>query len=127
MKVYFLFFLTTIFSMSNQNFYNHEFSLYAPKAKNVTLVIFKNIEDSSGVEYSMKKNGNDFVINLPNIKNGTLYGFKVQNLDTLTQEFSSSIIITDPYSKALATQNHYSPVNKSIVYDKEFVEVIYMI
>ena len=120
MKVYFLFFLTTIFSMSNQNFYNYEFSLHAPKAKNVTLVIFQNVEDSSGVEYSMKKNGNDFVINLPNIKNGTFYGFKVQNLDTLTQEFPTSVIIADPYSKALATQNHYSPVNKSIVYDEEF-------
>ena len=96
------------------------FSLYAPDASQVTLVIFENIEDSLGVEYPMKKVGDEFKLELSQIANGTLYGFKVKILDSNLQQFSSETIITDPFSKALATQNHFSPVNKSILFNTPF-------
>lgn len=100
--------------------YLHKFSLHAPDAINVSLVIFDNVEDSLGKEYPMKKVGDNFIHELPQVKNGTLYGFKVKNEDSASQQFSSETIITDPFSTALATQNHHSPINKSIIYKAPF-------
>ena len=106
--------------MDDNPSFTHEFSLLAPDAINVSLVIFENAEDSLGIEYPMKKVGDNFVHELPRIKNGTLYGFKVKNGDSASQQFTSETIITDPFSNALATQNHYSPINKSIIYKAPF-------
>ena len=45
---------------------------------------------------------------------------KLENADPNSQEFDIETIITDPYAKAMATQNHYAPINKSIVIKNNF-------
>ena len=55
--------------MGDNPSFAHEFSLLAPDAIDVSLVIFKNVEDSLGIEYPMKKVGDNFVHELPQIKN----------------------------------------------------------
>ena len=50
-----------LFSMGDGLTFAHEFSLHAPDAIHVNLVIFENVEDSSGVEYPMKKIGDNFI------------------------------------------------------------------
>jgi pullulanase/glycogen debranching enzyme len=109
-----------LFSMEDKPSFSHEFSLYAPDAIHVSLVIFENVEDSLGIEYPMEKVGDEFIHELPQIENGILYGFKVENGDSTSQQFTSETIITDPFSNALATQNHYAPINKSIIHKAPF-------
>ncbi len=120
MTIFTFIFFSMLFSIEKSPEQTHRFSLIAPYAEHVKLVIFNRVEDEFGNEYVMEKNNDEFFIELPNIKNGTLYGFKVKNTDSKSQEFDAETIITDPYSKAMATQNHYAPINKSIVIKNNF-------
>ena len=102
---------------------------YHPEDK-VFLHIFSNYSDTVGdrieMDFEIKFNESNekyfsFYKNLKKTDvKGIYYGYEVHNYDATSQEFSKNTIIADPFSKALATQNHYSPINKSIILKDNF-------
>lgn len=92
------------------------FRLFAPRAKYVNLVIFKNYRDNSGVEYEMKKDKDGvWEYSLPGKLYGTYYGYRVDGPGHRTEMFDPSIIFADPYSRAVVTRNDYLDGGKSII------------
>lgn len=104
-------------------------SLSLSNSDKVFLHIFEKYNDINSRKIKMKfelgenkENYNSyFVAHLLNENLiGQYYGFEIHKFDSKTQQFDKNIIIADPYSKAVVTQNHYSPINKSIIVDMQF-------
>jgi len=96
------------------------FSLLAPAAREVNLILFSDFTNRDGMSYSMHNNGNNFSLEIEKDLVGMYYGYQIINKDVNTQEFPPYTIIADPYSRALATQNHYAPVNKTLIINDNF-------
>lgn len=99
-----------------------------PKDK-VYLHIFNSYTDSISRVFEMKlvpenwrENNKPYYKAIINNENliGNYYGFEIHNYDSTSQQFPQSTIIADPFSKAIVSQNHYSPINKSIIFDSNF-------
>ena len=99
---------------------NTSFSLYAPNADAVKLIIFNSYSDSRGSMYFMNRDSSNFSYTINGRLIGKYYGYQIFNRDADTQEFSQNTIIADPYSRAIVSQNHYAPVNKSLIYEDDF-------
>lgn len=102
------------FASGNQT----SFKIFAPRAEQVQLVIFKTPDDSSGREYSMSRDSlGDWTLTLNNLGAGTLYGYR---LEGQAPGMDPAIIIADPFSVAAVTQNTYRHVAKSLIIDDRF-------
>jgi len=92
------------------------FKIHAPRSTRVHLVIFELPEDETGVEHEMTKQDNgDFKIELNDARVGTIYGFRLEGPLN-----DPDLIIADPYSKAVITQNSMRHVAKSLVVDDTY-------
>lgn len=76
------------------------FRVHAPKANKAFLVVFKQVEDKTGIDYPMEsiKNG-DWEITLNHIGPGTLYGYR---LEGNAPGMDSNIIVADPAAEEIS-------------------------
>lgn len=97
------------------------FRLFAPNAKSVTLVTFDNYEQTEGQEYPMKKDTESvWEVQMEGELFGVYYGYRISGAAAKTNMFDPSIIIADPYSKAVVTQNNYLHPAKSLILNTDY-------
>lgn len=100
---------------------NTVFRLFAPNASAVTLVTFAKHDDTQGQEFPMKKDTNNvWEYALIGEHYGLYYGYRIDGPNDNVSMFDPSLIIADPYSRAVVTQNHYLHPAKSIVINTEY-------
>ncbi|NOZ07712.1 MAG: hypothetical protein GXO91_02400 [FCB group bacterium] len=98
-----------------------QFVIKAPAAKTVELVIFENYADTAGEVLKMIPGGQgNFHLEYPADLTGKYYAYRLQNKDPLSQEFPAGTLIADPYSTAVATQNIYNPIAKTLIMKSTF-------
>lgn len=99
---------------------NMMFRLFAPRATGVSLVVFDNYNDTEGNEFSMVRDDQGVweyqTAHIPQ----RYYGYRVCGPENKPEHFNSTIIIADPYSKAVVTHNSYHHSAKSIILDTDF-------
>ncbi len=94
------------------------FRVHSPEAERLYLVLFDRAEDSTGREFPMKKHPNgDWDLKVEQAGVGTLYGYRAVGT---APGMDSTVIVADPYSKAVVTQNIYNPIAKSLIVDGAF-------
>ncbi len=97
------------------------FKLKAPDAYRVEMILFDHYDDTTGNVFEMVNNGNGrFSLKISEDLTGKFYGFRVYNLSPETREFPEEVIIADPYSFAVATQNVQKPLAKSLIFRRDF-------
>ena len=96
------------------------FKIYAPKSLMVELIIFDKHDSVDGKSYLMKKDNDDYFLIIDDDLIGKYYGYRLINETATSHQFDVNTIIADPFSIAVATQNHYKPVNKSIILKDDF-------
>jgi pullulanase len=103
------------------------FRVFAPRASSVTLVVFGTYETAfgDGKEYFMKRD-NDGVweYTLNQILTGKYYGYKVAAPKAITEDpsemFDGDLLIADPYSKAVVTQNNFRHPARTLIIDDAY-------
>ncbi|MGH1362519.1 MAG: alpha-amylase family glycosyl hydrolase [Calditrichia bacterium] len=98
------------------------FRVFAPRASRVHLVIFNRFDDLKGRELEMRRD-KDGVWELETTADwtGKFYGYRIHGPQGAIEKFDSSVIIADPYSKAVVSQNHYlHPAKTHILPDDDF-------
>ncbi|MBC8184414.1 pullulanase [candidate division KSB1 bacterium] len=92
------------------------FRLFAPNAEKVSLVIFKKHNENQGKEYPMKKDKDGvWEYQLDGEQYGLYYAYRVTGAKDEKNMSDPSLLIADPYSKAVVTKNNYLHPGKSIV------------
>ncbi len=98
------------------------FRLFAPRATGVTLVLFDRYDQTRGTEFAMVLDSSDGVWEY--IMKGSLfgkyYGYRVDGPPGNNEMFDSSIIIGDPYSKAVTTYNNYHLQTKTLILNTDY-------
>ncbi|MEL6824141.1 MAG: alpha-amylase family glycosyl hydrolase, partial [Calditrichota bacterium] len=92
------------------------FRVFAPRASTVTLLIFEHYDSADGNPFSMVRDSdgvwetaiNDHLF-------GKFYGYRVNGPRGMNEKFDPAIVIADPYSKAVASQNHYSHPARTLI------------
>jgi len=92
------------------------FRVFAPRATQVKLVIFDRHDDIGGSEFEMQRD-KDGVWEFFAAENlaGKYYGYRVSGPGGKGEIFDDRIVIADPYSRAVATMNHYRHPAKSLI------------
>jgi pullulanase/glycogen debranching enzyme len=92
------------------------FRVFAPRATQVKLVIFDRHDDVGGSEFEMQR-GEDGVWEFFAAENlaGKYYGYRVSGPAGKGEIFNDRVVIADPYSRAVATMNHYRHPAKSLI------------
>jgi len=94
------------------------FRLFAPQAKWVKLILFEKYEDEKGAEYDMSRIGDGvWECRLPGFYFGQYYGYRLDRPTDETEKFNPNLLISDPYSKAVATRNEYRHRGKTLILD----------
>ena len=98
------------------------FRLFAPRAIDVKLVLFDRYDQELGYEYTMNEDTNDGVWEYVATGQlyGKFYGYKVTGPAGKGEMFDSSIVIGDPYSRAVATFNSYRHPAKTLIVDTRY-------
>jgi pullulanase len=87
------------------------FRIFAPQAERVLLVIYSNVENSSGKKYKMLRDGDGvWEAFLDGELYGSFYGYQVKHRGQKEDH-----VCIDPYAKAIASYNSYMNPRKSIV------------
>lgn len=97
------------------------FRLFAPRATAVTLVLFDQYDDEQGEELTMvrDKDGVWEYISLGTLY-GKFYGYRVSGPTGPGEMFDSTIIVADPYSKAVCTKNEYRHAGRSLILNTRY-------
>ena len=94
------------------------FRLFAPRAKSVNLVLFEKYENEKGAEHDMASIGDGvWQCRLPGFYFGQYYGYRLDRPADKTEQFNPDLLITDPYSKAVATRNEHQHRGKTLILD----------
>ena len=100
---------------------NTVFRLFAPNAFAVKLIIYTKHDDSSGIEYSMKRDVEGvWEYTLSGERYGIYYAYQVNGFKDKNLKVDSSRLLADPYSRAVVTKNHYLHPAKSIIIDTNY-------
>ncbi len=100
---------------------NTIFRLFAPRATEVKLVLFESYEAIQGAEYTMTKDEQGvWEYRTSGELYGQCYGYRVDGPKVKGEMFDPSIIIADPYSRAVITQNNYHHPAKSLIIDSSY-------
>ena len=96
------------------------FRLFAPNAKNVKLLLYKNPSDKSPYHEANLTKDNDGVWEsvIDGEQQGVYYGYKVSHSED--DNFESLPLCIDPYAKAVTSNTDYYNPRKSIVYKENF-------
>lgn len=98
------------------------FRLFAPRAKSVTLVLFKKYDDAEGRRIAMSKNADgtwEYTELKPSSELvGMYYAYQVAGGSGFRGEaFDSTAYIADPYSHAVATKNTFRHEARTLILD----------
>ena len=86
----------------------HVFRVFAPRARWAKLVLFRSTEDRCDRQIDMKRmDDGTWEVGLQDIDTFLYYGYRLDGPDDETELFDPSVILADPYSKAVATRNHF--------------------
>ncbi len=98
------------------------FRLFAPRATAVMLILFDRYDQEQGSEYLMNEDTTDGVWEYiaPGNLYGKFYGYKVSGPEGKGEMFDSSIVIGDPYSRAVTTFNSYHHAAKTLILDTRY-------
>ena len=100
---------------------NTIFRLFAPQAAEVKLVLFETYDASKGDEYIMKVDADGvWEYKISGELYGTYYGYHITGQHQKSDMVNPSIIIADPYSKAVVTQNNFHHPGKSLIISDEY-------
>jgi len=96
------------------------FRLFAPNPVKVELVVFKNVEDTTGEVYLMLKDSQGvWESEIHEDLSGKFYSFLVYH-DEHIEENKKPNYSVDPYAKAVATYTDYFNPRKAIVYNENY-------
>ncbi|MBC8044709.1 MAG: pullulanase, partial [Rhizobacter sp.] len=97
------------------------FRLFAPRATKVQLVIFKTYTDTAGEPVQMTRDGDGVWEHVARKSlTGSFYGYRVSGPEGGQEMFNDQIVIADPYSKAVCTQNTYRHPAKTLILDTNY-------
>ncbi len=92
------------------------FRLFAPRASQVTLVSYPTHDATTGKEHLMKKDVDGvWEISLPGDLSGTYYGYRVKGPSGPGEIFDESLVLADPYSRAVSTRNEYQHPGRTLI------------
>jgi pullulanase/glycogen debranching enzyme len=95
---------------------NTAFRLFAPRATRVHLVLFDRPEDRSGTEWPMTKDADGvWETVIEGTRFGACYGYRVWGNAHATELFNPDAVVSDPYSEAVVSLNHFTHASKSLV------------
>lgn len=97
------------------------FRLFAPRATQVFLVLFNNHDDEKGEEIRMVRDENGVweYYSFGRLY-GRYYGYRIKGPTGHREKFDSSIVIGDPYSKAVVTKNNFHHQAKTFILNTEY-------
>ncbi len=94
------------------------FRLFAPRASEVKLILFQTFDEEEGEPIQMVRDEDGvWEISIPGKLPGRYYGYRISGPEHETEMFDPSIVVADPYSKAVVSKNHYLHPSKSLVLD----------
>ncbi|RMI03599.1 MAG: DUF3459 domain-containing protein [Calditrichaeota bacterium] len=92
------------------------FRVFAPRARWVRLVLFDRHDQKSGKEFPMRRDA-DGVWEYFTAEDwrGKYYGYRVWGPTGEGEMFDSTLVLADPYSRAVVTYNHYTHPGKTLI------------
>ncbi len=97
------------------------FRLYAPNASHVTLLLYDHYDDAKGQRIPMVRDNRGVWEYLSlGMLYGKYYGYQVGGAPSSTEMFDSTVVIADPYSRAVATRNTYRHEAKTLIFDTRY-------
>jgi len=105
------------------NFENGDtvFRLFAPNVYAVKLITFTRHDDTTGMEYNMKRDSEGvWEYTLPGERYGLYYGYRIEAYQDKSLKIDRNQVLADPYSRAVVTQNHYLHPAKSLIIDTSY-------
>jgi len=96
------------------------FRVFAPRATAVKLALFDRHDAATGREFQMQRDS-DGVWEFFSAENltGKFYGYRVTGPSGKGEIFDDRLVIADPYSRAVATKNHYTHPARSLILPEE--------
>lgn len=96
------------------------FRVFAPRARQVRLVLFGRFDDEEGEEFDMQPDPDRvWEVALPGTYFGRYYGYRVFGPLHETELFDPEVVLADPYSTAVASRNHYLHPAKTLILPPE--------
>lgn len=92
------------------------FRVFAPRAIWVRLILYRHYSDKEGMEYAMVRDKDgvwEFTTSLE--WQNKYYGYRVWGPQGNGEMFDSTVVVADPYSPAVVSQNHYRHPAKTII------------
>jgi len=101
---------------------NHTtFRLFAPRAIAVRLVLYSSALDDVGTETLMARDQDGvWEHTVPFVLTNKCYGYRVSGPEGPGEMFDPSIVIADPYSRAVATKNSYRHPARTLILDTDY-------
>jgi len=97
------------------------FRLFAPRAVSVSLVLFERYDATAGAEHAMSQTPDGvWEIELSGNLRGRYYGYRISGPSGPGEMFDPSVVVADPYSRAVCTQNHWRHPAKSLILDSSY-------
>ncbi len=94
------------------------FRVFAPRATTVKLFLFDRVDDADGKAFDLTRDGDGvWELVLDGHFFGHYYAYSVDGPRGLQEQFDPTKLVADPYSRAVATENHYLHRGKSLIYD----------
>jgi pullulanase len=96
------------------------FRVFAPRALSISLELYKEHDGKPVKKIQMTKDAQGvWEASLPGHYPGYYYGYRINGPSSPTEQFDSTILIGDPYSRAVVTANHYSHPAKTLIMDMD--------
>jgi len=97
------------------------FRVFAPRATSVTLALFDRVDAPPAREVPMeKKAGGIWEAVIAGEFRGTWYGYRVDGPRGPGEMFDPSVIVADPYSRAVSTKNTWRMEARSLIAEAPF-------
>jgi pullulanase/glycogen debranching enzyme len=101
---------------------SYHFRLFAPRAIWVKLVLFNKHDARNGKEFFLEKDADgvwELSLTAKQLGQARYYGYRVHGPQGNGEMFDSTLVLADPYSKAVATMNHYTHPAKSLLFPEK--------
>lgn len=100
---------------------NAGFRIFAPRATAVTLELFDRFEDAAGERLAMKPApGGTWELTVRRDLAGKWYGYRIDGPAEPGGMFDPSVLVADPYSRAVTTLNHWRLPAKTLIGDEPY-------
>lgn len=97
------------------------FRLYAPRATHVALVLYDKYDAEKGQRIPMVRDEQGVWEYLSlGMLYGRYYGYQVAGPSGEGEMFDSTLVIADPYSRAVVTKNHHRQQAKTLILDTRY-------